>query len=314
MFKIFTTPQGAKSVTETEEIVKGSWIFMENPSDREIETVHNATGVAEDLLKAALDEEERAHIEVDDTAKLILVDMPIVTQEKEDWYIYSTQPLGIIIASDYIITVCIKSTSVLGDFVSGRVKNVDLNKRTRFIYQILYQNAIKFLQNLRQLDKASHKIQLQMHKSMKNKELLQLLDLEKSFVYFSTSLNANQAVLDKMISSNVLVHYEEDQELLDDVVIENRQAIEMCTIYRDVLNGTMDAYASVISNNQNIVMKFLAAMTIILAIPQLIGALWGMNVAGIPFADVEYGFWIVTGISALIVGIVIFIMFRRKMF
>ena len=300
-----------------DEIVKNSWIFLENPSDKEVDLVVKQTGVNEDLIKAALDEEERARIEIDDNAKLIIVDVPIIEEENDNWYIYTTQPLGIIVHQDYLITVCIKAPSVLTDFLGGRIKNFDLNKRTRFIYQILYNNAVKFLQNLRQIDKASNKVQAQLHKSMNNKELLQLLDLEKSLVYFSTSLNANQIVLDKMINSRVLAHFEEDQDLLDDVIVENRQAIEMCNVHKDVLSGTMDAFASVISNNQNIVMKFLAAVTILLAIPQMIAALFGMNVTGIPFgtdSGVAWGFWIVTGISIACMVVTFIIMIKRKMF
>lgn len=317
MIKFFKTESGQKTADEIEKIELGSWIFMENPSDKEIEHVTNETGLPEDLLKAALDEEERARIELDKNsgARLIIVDMPIISKEKEDWFVYSTQPIGIVFNDKYIATVCIKSTTVLNDFITARVKDFDLNKRSRFIYQVLYNNAVKYLQNLRQIDKASNRIQSDLHRAMKNKELLQLLDLEKSLVYFSTSLNANQIVLDKMISTAFLPKYEEDLELLDDVIIENRQAIEMCNVYRDVLSGTMDAYASVISNNQNIVMKLLTAITIILAIPQVIASLFGMNVTGIPFSEnIQYGFWIVTAVTVAITIVVALIMYRRKMF
>ena len=265
------------------------------------------------MLKAALDEEERARIETDDGNTLIIVDIPII-DDSTDWYVYSTLPMGIITAGSYFITVCLRETTVIGDFVKGRVRNFDANKRTRFIYQILYLNAIKFLHCLKQIDRTSMRVQQSLHRSMKNKELIQLLDLEKALVYFSTSLNSNQIVIDRLQAMNsVIKHYEEDNEILDDVIIENKQAIEMATIYRDIMSGTMDAFASVISNNQNIVMKFLAAITIILTIPTIIASLLGMNV-GVPFGNTVWGFWAVIGIIVAITVPVLIIMIKRKMF
>lgn len=312
MLKYYGTAAGAKGAEELTERKKGCWIYLENPSDHEIESIARDTSVSEELIKAALDEEERARIEADGEAKLVIVDIPIMTEEN-DWYVYGTLPLGIILTEDYFITVCIKGSTILNDFINGRVKNFDINKHTRFLYQLLYCDAVKFLQNLRQIDKASHRVQTQLHKSMKNKELIQLLDLEKSLVYFSTSLNSNQIVMDKIVQTTFVKHYPEDQEILEDVVIENKQAMEMCTIYRDILSGTMDAFASVISNNQNIVTKFLAAITILLAIPQVIASFFGMNV-GVPFEGKIVGFWCIVAISCVLMVVVLAIMVRRKMF
>ena len=264
------------------------------------------------MLKAALDEEERARIETDDGNTLIIVDIPVI-DDSADWYVYSTLPLGIITAGDYFITVCLRETAVLGDFIKGRVRNFDANKRTRFIYQILYLNAIKFLHCLKQIDKTSMRVQQTLHRSMKNKELIQLLDLEKALVYFSTSLNSNQIVIDRLRSMSTIKHYEDDDEILDDVIVENKQAIEMATIYRDIMSGTMDAFASVISNNQNTVMKFLAAITIILTIPTIIASIWGMNV-GVPFAGTVWGFWAVIGIIVAVTVPVLIIMISRGIF
>ncbi len=312
MMDIYTMPAQSRELIKLDEMKQGCWINLENPSDKELEEVARITGAGEDMLKAALDEEERARIETEDGNTLIIVDIPII-DDSADWYVYSTLPMGIITAGDYFITVCLRDTAVIGDFIKGRVRNFDANKRTRFIYQILYLNAIKFLHCLKQIDKTSMRVQQSLHRSMKNKELIQLLDLEKALVYFSTSLNSNQIVIDRLRSMATIKHYEDDDDILDDVIVENKQAIEMATIYRDIMSGTMDAFASVISNNQNIVMKFLAAITIILTIPTIVASLWGMNV-GVPFEGQVWGFWVVVGIIIAITIPVLIIMIKKRMF
>lgn len=312
MLNTYVMPPQSRTLNKLDKIEKGCWINLENPSDKELEEVSHVTGVSEDMLKAALDEEERARIETEDGNTLIIVDIPII-DDSADWYVYSTLPMGIITAGDYFITVCLRETTVLGDFTKGRVRNFDANKRTRFIYQILYLNAIKFLHCLKQIDKTSMRVQQSLHRSMKNKELIQLLDLEKALVYFSTSLNSNQVVIDRLKTMSAIKHYEEDNDILDDVIVENKQAIEMATIYRDIMSGTMDAFASVISNNQNIVMKFLAAITIILTIPTIVASLWGMNV-GVPFEGKIWGFWVIIGVIVAITVPVLIIMIKKKMF
>ncbi len=313
MVKIYSMESGKRELAERGDIVPGSWVNLDNPSDLEVELVSRATGIPEVMLKSALDEEERAHIDVDDDVTLILVDIPVINEEK-DTYVYSTLPLAMVFNKDYFVTVCLRETSVLGDFVTKTIRNFDVNKRTRFIYQILYVNATKYLSYLKLIDRTASRIQQSLHRSLKNTELIKLLDLDKALVYFSTSLNANQIVIDRIRTLSTIKHYEDDDDLLDDVVIENKQAIEMASIHRDVLSGTMDAFASVISNNQNIVMKLLTAITILLTIPTLISGLWGMNVLGIPFAENQYGFWIVVGIVAAILIPVIIIMIRKRMF
>lgn len=303
---------GKRELVECEKISPGVWINLENPSDLEVEEICAATNVPEDMIKAALDEEERAHIDIDDEFTLIVIDIPIINEEK-DTYVYSTLPLAMIYSDKYFITVCLRETSVLGGFIGNAVRNFDVNKRTRFIYQILYVNATKYLHYLALIDRTASRIQQALHRSLKNTELIKLLDLDKALVYFSTSLNANQVVIDRIKQLSVIKHYEEDNDLLDDIIIENKQAIEMASIHREVLSGTMDAFASVISNNQNIVMKLLTAITILLTIPTLISSLWGMNVA-VPFAGNQYAFWIILGIIVAILVPVVIIMIRKHMF
>ncbi len=289
---------------------KNCWFNLVNPSDKEVALVSSLTGVEDDIIKAALDDEERSRIENEDGRVMVLVDIPVI-EEEADYYSYFTIPLGAIIKDDSIITVSLKDTTILRDFVKGRVKGFSTYKKTRFLFQILNNIATKFLAYLKQIDKASQRIQNELHKSTRNKELIQMLDLENSLVYFSTSLSGNDAVISKLLSSKTILKiYEEDQDLLEDVAIDTKQAIEMCSIYRDILSGTMDAYASVISNNLNIVMKVLTSVTLIISIPALIAALFGMN-TGVPFEGKLWGFWIVCGISA-VVSLILAIYLKKK--
>ena len=312
MLNIYAMESGKRELVEVTDIAPGVWINLENPSDREIEQVFEETGIPEDMLKAALDEEERAHIDYEDGVTLIVIDIPVINEEKGE-YVYSTLPLAVIYSDKYFVTVCLRETSVLGNFINRAVRNFDVNKRTRFLYQVLYVNATKYLHYLKMIDRTASRIQQSLHRSLKNTELIKLLDLDKALVYFSTSLSSNQVVIDRIRKLSVIKHYEDDNDLLDDVIIENKQAIEMAYIHREVLSGTMDAFASVISNNQNIVMKLLTAITILLTIPTLISSLWGMNVY-VPMQDLPYAFWIIVGIIVAILVPVVIIMVRKRMF
>lgn len=293
------------------ELCSGSWINLTDPSKEELEKISKECAVEMDILAAALDEEETPRIEKEDDATLILVDIPVVVPEGTS-FLYNTVPLGIIITETNIITVCLEETTIIEDFYKGRIKGFDCTKKTRFVYQLLFKNSSRFLQYLRQIEKASTQVENALHKSLKNRELIQMLKLEKSLVFFSTSLKANEIVLERMLKTNILKRYPEDEDLLEDVIVENRQAIEMCAIYREIITGTMDAFASVISNNLNIVMKFLTSVTIILAIPTLFGSLWGMNL-DVPFKDAAGGFWIIMGISLVSTLAVTILLWRKKM-
>ena len=300
MIKYFKSTEN-ENTTRIAAFEKGCWVDMINPSDDEVEDVCALTGVAEEMIKAALDEEETARVERDDGNFLCLLDTPTIT-DTEDGDTYETIPMAIIYNENCIRTVSLRGNPVLGDFVSSRV-DIDTARPVLFILEFMMGNAKRFLSNLRQIDKKSHRVQAELHRSMKNRELIQLLALENSLVYFSTALNSNIKVYNKFERVPEVVGNEDYRDVFDDVVIETRQAMEMCNIYRDILSGTMDAYASVISNNVNIVMKLLTVITMIISIPTLIASLWGMNV-GVPFGDTAGGFWIVLGISVVITGIV----------
>lgn len=310
MIKFFKTLDD--QLKELDHFENNIWINLVAPTESEIKQVMEYFDVPEDHLRAALDEEERARIETEEPSTLFLVDVPL--KEKEDGAsIFTTLPLGIILIGENIITVCTKEIPLINDFMSGKVKSFYTFKKTRFILQILYKNATYFLQYLKQIDRFSNMIEKELHKSMKNKELIQLLALEKSLVYFSTSLKGNEIVLEKMLKLANIQKFPEDEDLLEDVIIENKQAIEMANIYSNILSGTMDAFASVISNNVNIVMKFLTSVTIVLTIPTMIASFFGMNVP-LPLADEPYGFPIIMAISFGISSVLALIMARKKMF
>ena len=306
-----------KSIEDTlfklEEIEDGAWINLVNPTSEELDFIEEKLSVERDFLRAALDDEESARLESEEGQVLILVDTPYV-EKQDDHIIYETLPLGIIITDKNIITVCLKNSIVLDQFEKNSIRTFYTYKKYRFLYQILYKNAQRYLLYLRQIDRMSNYIEEQLHQSMKNKELIQLLDLTKSLVYINTSLKANQIVLEKILRINIIKKYSEDEDLLEDVIIENKQAIEMATIYSGILSGTMDAFASLISNNLNIVMKLLTSITILMAIPAIFSGLFGMNFANLPFSNFPYGFWIVVGISLASAGVAGFVLAKKNLF
>lgn len=293
-----------------------AWISMTNPDESEIKEISEKCGVEPSVLKSALDTDERSRIDVDENYTMVLVNIPTVEEQKDERELYSTIPLGIITAGNMIITVCLENTPVLKYFATGIPRDFRTNMKSRFILQILYQNALLYLQYLHTIDKKSDEVENKLHKSTKNSELIELLRLEKSLVYFTTALRSNEAVLEKLLRTEIIRKYPEDSDLLEDVIVENKQAIEMANIYSGILSGMMDAFASVISNNLNIVMKVLAIVTIVMSIPNVIFSAYGMNVAtgGMPFASSPYGFISIIGISLLISLIVALIFGKIKMF
>lgn len=296
-----------------EEIEDGAWINLVDPTSDEIDFIEEELGVDKDFLRAALDEEESARLDVDNDQVLILVDTPYV-EKIDEHIIYETLPMGIILTKNNIITVCLKNSIVLDQFEKNSIRSFTTFKKYRFLYQILYKNAQRYLLYLRQIDRMSNYVEKQLHRSMKNKEIIQLLDLEKSLVYITTALKANEIVLEKISKMDIIKKYTDDADLLEDVMIENKQAIEMANIYSGILSIKMDAFASIISNNLNIVMKLLTSITILMAIPTMFSSFYGMNVINIPFAESPFGFWIVVGISIITAGIVGFILAKKNLF
>ena len=299
------------SVTEIEEFESGCWVNIVAPNEDKLIYAACITGVDIDLLRAPLDAEESSRAEVEeDSQTFLIVDIPLAEKDGEN-IIYTTIPLGFVITPNCMVTVCLKENTILKSFSTGMVKGINTRMRTRFVLQIFYRIATRYLQYLKQINRLSSDIEMRLHKSMKNRELIQLLDLEKSLVYFGTSLRGNELVMRKIARGKIIPLYEDDEDLLDDVIVEFQQAVEMSNIYSNILSGTMDAFASIISNNLNIVMKFLSAITIIMAVPQIIAGIYGMNVANLPFAHL---WWFPILISALGCIIVAWIMNRKNMF
>ena len=313
MIQIFKTNNDNKTLKQLDNIEPGCWINIVAPSDEELILISNKTNVSLDLLKASLDDEETSRIDIEDNAISIIVDIPF-TEMEDNSLTYDTYPLSIIHTDKHLITVCLKNSKVLTDFINGRIKSFFTFKKSRFTLQILNRISTYYLLYLRQIDKKSLMIEKRLHKSMKNRELIQLHSLEKSLVYFSTSLKANEITLEKMLKLDIMQRYEEDKDILENVIIENKQAIEMTEIYSNILASTMDFFASVISNNLNIVMKVLASVTILMAIPTIIGGIFGMNV-WLPFsADDPSAFYFIMFITFLICGIVAWVLYKKDMF
>lgn len=296
-----------------DQIENGAWINLVNPNQQEILYVSNNLNLPVDHLKAALDEEERARIEVDEGCTVVLTDIPVPNMDLQEEGTYYTVPLGIIITDKNIVTVSLKENYVIKDFTEMKIKSFYTFKKTRFLLQILYKNSKLYLKYLRHIDKRSDMIQSRLHKSLRNQELIQLLELEKSLVYFSTSLKSNEIVLEKILRTTPVKMYPEDTELLEDVIVENKQAIEMANIYSNILSGTMDAYASVISNNLNIVMKFLTSVTIVLSVPTMVASFFGMNV-DVPFENNPHAFVIIFIMTLFFSMILALTMVRKQLF
>ncbi|SEW11257.1 magnesium transporter [Ruminococcaceae bacterium KH2T8] len=265
-------------VTEIEEIVNDSWINLYSPTEAEIAKVESEIQIPQEFLRYPLDEEERPRIDFDDDTGIVLViiDVPY-TRRENDIIKYETTPLGIILADKHIVTVSLRQTPILDHFIDNRIKDLYIPYRTRFTIQILYAVAREYLRLLRFIDKTLEVAESELAKEVSNNQLFKLLELSKSLVYFASSLKSNEAVLEKLMRGRTIKLYDEDEDLLEDVVIEYKQAHEMADIYSTIVSSTMDAYASIINNNVNDIMKILAAATICLTMPDLIGCFFGQN-------------------------------------
>lgn len=294
-----------------DEIEKDCWINLVNPTEAEINRVAAETGLDYDFLKYPLDDEEIPRVEVEDDQAMIIIHVPIRT---DDDIIYGTIPLGMILNDDYIVTVCLEDTNLLEEFNLSRIKGIATFKKTRFIFHTLNRKTMLFLRYLRDINRRAEKMEDELTKSMKNRELLALLNFQKSLTYFSTSLRYNAKVMNRLLRGKTIKMYEEDVDLLEDVIIENSQAIEMAEIYGNITKSTTDAFSSMISNNLSTTMKLLTSITIILAIPTMITSFWGMNV-NVPFENTGsfIGFGIILLAAIVVCGLCIFLLKKKDM-
>lgn len=312
MVKYYMTDN--RLIHEEDRISDGVWVQMVNPTIAEGQLISDELDIDIEDVLAALDEEESSRIELQDGYTLILVDIP-TTETRHEKDTYTTIPLGIILTNDIIITVCTEDTPVLQAFINNRVKEFSTKKKLRFVYQILYRISVLYQSDLRIIDKKRTEIEERVGNDTEEEDLIALHELESTLVYFATSLRANGNVLDRLTRYKRLEQYPEDKELLGDVIVENKQAIEMTSIYRDIINGTRELMSSVIDNRLNNVMKYLTSITLVMAIPTVISGLYGMNVVpgGMPFAESIWGFGIICVITLIVCAVTMLILKKKKM-
>lgn len=313
MIKILKTEDNKKiKKLSISEAISGSWFSLINPTEEEIKQVSLILGLDEDFLRNSLDLDERSRIEIEDGNILIITNLPIMTDDG----CFDTLPLGIIYTPTSILTVCSKDNNILSSFNETTSFAFDTRNKTAFMLKILYRSVKFYLKYLDIINRITENIEKELQKATNNKALFQLMEIQKTLVYFSTALKDNDIVLQKVMKMtksstiNYLKTTEEDIDLLEDVIIDTKQAIEMVDMHRMILEAMMEGFASIINNNLNQVMKFLAAMTIIMSIPTMIGGLWGMNVQ-VPYGNNPFGFLIVVFLS-IIISIVVVYYFRKK--
>jgi len=318
IYRIHKTETNASALYELslENIENDSWFKLVKPTSEELTTVSEITKVPMDFLTAALDENEHSRIDFEDDYLLVIINIPLIIDKNR----FDTMPLGIIITREHCITISLKENKIMDSFMQLNIKNFSTSRKTHFLFLVLLKTAEHYLRYMRYINHLTDDLELSLRKSMENKGLFQLFELERSLVYFITALKDNNAVMEKIlrlrkskIIEHLLIINEEDEELLEDVIIENKQAIEMVEMHSNILGGMMDAFASIISNNLNIVMKFLTSVTILLAIPTMISSFWGMNV-DVPFGGHSGGFIFVGIFASIITALAFVLLWKRKMF
>ena len=306
MINFYTYTNG--KMTLTNEFSEGCWVSVVSPTPQEIKELIEDYGIDSGFVKSSLDEEESSRIEREDDQTLIIIDAPVSSTDKDDTKIFYTMPMGIIITGTNVFTVSLHEAQIIEEAVRGTIRNLRPEFKTRFVLQLLLRIAAMFLYYLKQIDKISSLAEQQLHNAMKNELLMQLLALEKSLVYFSTSLKANEATIEKIFRGRVVKLYDEDQDLLEDVLIEMKQAIEMANIYTGILSSMTGSFSSIISNNLNIVMWRLTIVTIIMQIPNMIFGFYGMNTAGLP---IPYT-WFPSALAVAVTAIAAFILLKWR--
>lgn len=294
------------------ELGSDIWINLVRPTTTDVLRIQEGLGIPQDFLTAALDINEKSRTDRDGDVKLILLRIPHPQDKKAD-FPFTTLPLGIILTNDLIITICLEETEILQDFFGGQTVGWSTKKRYRLLLQVMLKIASKYLHYLRLIDKETDMLEDQLQRSMRNQELLELLRYQKSLVYFTTALKSNELMMERLQKSGGFSSYPDDQELLEDVLTENQQAIEMVGISSNILSQMMDAFASIISNNLNVVMKFLASATIVLSLPTLVASFYGMNVT-LPLQDSPYAFLLTLFFSLVLSFVVIVIFLKRNWF
>ena len=302
-----TTEQGLEQL---DSMANGAWVKVVDPTQEEIQKLVN-WGIDVDYINYSLDFDEMPRMERDDDYTFILVRIPHRQPESDIPYI--TIPLGIMIKSNFIVTICRYDKDMFKVLANGKYRSLKTAKRYRFTLYIFLETATRYLTHLREINRSTEAIEDQLQKSTRNREVLELLKYQKSLTYFATALRSNEVMMERVQRTQIFNYYEEDQDLLEDVLTENQQAIQMTNIATELLAAMMDAFASIISNNLNAVMKILAAITIIMSLPTIVSSFYGMNV-DLPFQTHPVAFWLTVGISLLFIGIAAMIFYRRDWF
>ncbi|MCX8074940.1 MAG: magnesium transporter CorA family protein [Clostridia bacterium] len=312
MINIYKIKVSDEKIQEISKVQKNCWINIVAPSTEELSEISNKLDVNEDLLKYPLDILEKPHVDIEDGQVLLILDIPIL-EMKNGHNIYTTVPLGIIIVNDVVITVSQYESDAINSIITATKKKMLYTKKeSKFIFQVLYNISQDYIKYLSYISKDIQELERHMEKSLKNRELRCLLEIEKGMIEFNTSIKSNEAVLEIINKGNIIELSEGDREILDDTIIENKQAIEMVETCSQILNGIIDIYGAIVSNNVNSVMKFLTSVTMIIAIPTMIASFVGMNVK-FPFSTDEYGFFIIIIISIVATSFVTLLLKKNDM-
>ncbi len=302
-----TTEQGLERL---EMIANGAWVNVVDPTPEEVEKLMN-WGMDMDYINYSLDQDEMARMERDEDYTFILLRIPMHQPESD--IPYNTVPLGIMILGNKIITVCRYDSDIFKPLTNGKHRYLKTGKRYRLALYIFLETAIRYLSLLREINRASELVEDRLQKSTQNRELLELLKYQKSLTYFATALRSNEVMMERVQKTQLFNYYEEDQDLLEDVLTENQQAIQMTSIATEILASMMDAFASIISNNLNVVMKALAALTIVLNVPTIVASFYGMNV-NLPGDELPFAFLSIIGLSVGLSAIATYIFYKRNWF
>ena len=296
MMKIYKTELETGILNSLKTIEPDCWIQLTQPTAEESKLLCEKTGIDHRLISKVLDESELSRVEVEGDATLIVLNIPyLVDRARKNKY--RTLPLGIIHTNQYIVTILLKENKLFDDFENGNVREFYTQKKTRFTIQLLLRISQGYLMGLDEMNKDIQRQEHILAKATKNQELIEMLNIEKSLVYFMGGLKYNQATLEKLAKGTIIPFYEEDIALLEDAMIESNQAIEMANIYKEIMASTTETYASIISNNLNVLMKFLAGITIVFSIPTMIASFIGMNVPLGDFATNPASFFVLALIS-----------------
>jgi magnesium transporter len=302
-----TTEQGLEQL---DSMTNGTWVKVVDPTPEEIQKLVD-WGVEADYINYSLDLDEMPRMERDEDYTFILLRIPHSQLDNDIPYI--TIPLGIMIKGNTIVTICRYDKEIFKILANGKYRLLKTGKRYRFALYIFLETATRYLMHLREINRKTEAIEDQLQKSTRNREVLELLKYQKSLTYFATALRSNEVMMERVQRTQIFNYYEDDQDLLEDVLTENQQAIQMTNINTEILSSMMDAFASIISNNLNGVMKALAAITIIINLPAVVAAFYGMNVA-LPGETYKHAFLIVLGISLLLTALATFIFYKRDWF